>query len=152
MDENNLFEMFIEIAFSTLMPLLAAFTFYSVSRVISLLRKKFDIGISLERERWLQVQAEKIVQSVAERAAFTMKWKQERIPAMVKQEEAIKSLTQKVPGLTEDEAVEHINAAVARIKGEGATGQRSLGRCAYTPSLPHKVRGRTPKRGMNNDS
>lgn len=111
---------------NTIMPLLIALVGSLVGVVLLKIRTKLNLNISRDTEAWLGKQAENAVQLVAEKAAATLKYDAMKVTGKEKLDMAIAALITKAPDLTREQADAYIHAALARISGEGATGDKAV--------------------------
>jgi NADH:ubiquinone oxidoreductase subunit 5 (subunit L)/multisubunit Na+/H+ antiporter MnhA subunit len=106
----------------TVIPMIVSIVGVLLSMVLLKLKKKFNVQIAAETETWIQNQAENAVQMVAEKAAAKLKYNDLKLTPSQKLDTAIASLITKVPEISKEQADVYVHAALARIKGEGATG------------------------------
>lgn len=111
---------------NTVIPLVISLVGALVSLALLKLKNKFNIELKAVTEEWIQKQAERAVQMVAEKAAASEKVSGLKVGSNDKLNTAIAWLITKVPALTQDQADAYIHAAIARIPGVGATGEQSL--------------------------
>jgi hypothetical protein len=107
---------------NTFIPLVVAIVGLLVSIVLMKIRQKFNIQISAETEAFIRRQAENAVQLVAEKAAQKVKSSGIKLSGNQKLDMAVGLLLTKVPKISKDQADAYVHAALARIRGEGATG------------------------------
>ena len=110
----------------TVIPLVVSLVGALLSAVLIKLKKKFNVQLSAETEDWINKQAENAVQMVAEKAAAKIKYENIQLTGSEKLNMAIAALVTKVPKVTRDQADQYIHAALARISGLGATGDKAL--------------------------
>lgn len=101
-----------------------------IGTLAALLMRKATQKLGIERneawERWASAQAEAAVQYAGEYAAARLKQKSIKLTSNEKLDLAAANLLRKVPGLTRDQATVLVHTALARISGEGATGDKVL--------------------------
>jgi TM2 domain-containing membrane protein YozV len=105
----------------TIIPLIVAVVGAMLSLVLGKLKAKYNIQLQTETQAWIERQADAAVRMVSEKAAAKIKWEKIRISSNEKLEMAIAALVSRVPAITPDQADLYVHAALARIKGEGAS-------------------------------
>ena len=125
-EEVNLNDALIGIIQRDLMPLLIAFITSLVSLILLKVKKKLNLQVSAETEAWIQGQAEHAVQLVAEKAAARINAGQVKFTKNEKLDMAIAALIQKAPEVSRPQADQYIHAALSRMFGEGATGDKQV--------------------------
>jgi hypothetical protein len=112
----------------TLQPLLLSLFGTVVTTAVTylslLLKRKWGLEIGAETQRRIGAVAFDAVHVVEEQAAAYAKEKGEKWLSANKHQAAVSFMLAKVPSLTKDEADEKVTAALAMIKGLGATNTR----------------------------
>ncbi|HSW64298.1 MAG TPA: hypothetical protein VLH56_13470 [Dissulfurispiraceae bacterium] len=111
---------------NTVLPVAVSLIGGLVALVLAKLRQKLNIQIAKESDAWIQQQAEAAVQMVAEKAAARLKYNTMIMTKNQKLDMALAALLAKVPAISKEQADSYIHAALARIAGVGATGDKSL--------------------------
>lgn len=111
---------------NTVLPVAVSLIGGLVALVLAKLRQKLNIQIAKETDAWIQQQAEAAVQMVAEKAAARLKYNTMIMTKNQKLDMALAALLAKVPAISKEQADSYIHAALARIAGVGATGDKSL--------------------------
>lgn len=110
----------------TVIPLIVAVIMGLLGLALLKIKSKLNIQLKTETENWIKKQAESAVQMVAEKSASKIKYNEITLTKNEKLDLAIAALVLKTPKLTKEQADAYIHAALARIKGAGATGDNSL--------------------------
>ena len=111
----------------TILPVLSALILSLISLVLLKLKQKWSIQLSTKTEEWIKGQAENAVQMVEEKAMAAVNAKLSILTTKnEKLDTAIAYLMSKSPKLTKVQAEAYVLAALARIPGLGATGDKSL--------------------------
>ena len=109
-------------------PIVASLVGTIVSTAVAylslMLKKKWGLEIGAETQRRISAVAFDAVHVVEEQAAAHLKEKEEKWLSTSKHQAAISYVLSKIPTLSKDEADEKVTAALAMIKGMGATGNR----------------------------
>lgn len=123
--EPSAFDKFVD---GTLQPLLMSIVGLVVSAAVTslsvMLKRKWGLEIGAETQRRISAVALDAVHVVEEQSAAYAKEKGEKWLSANKHQAAISFMLGKVPTLTKDEADEKVTAALAMVKGLGATGVR----------------------------
>ena len=112
--------------YNTIIPLLVAFAGSLAALALVWAQRKLKLDLSAGTEAWVRTQAENAVQLAAEKAAAKLKYDQMKLTGKEKLDMAIAALITKAPDLTREQADAYIHAALARISGEGATGDKAV--------------------------
>jgi len=106
----------------TILPALVVLVGTLTALLIRKLTVKLGIEANEELERMAATQAEAAVQYAGEMAASRLKQKDIKVTGNEKLNTAVAYLITHVPSLTREQAESLVHAALARIRGEGATG------------------------------
>lgn len=115
-----------DLLINTLLPLLVVTAGMIATFALYRLKNWLHIKTSEEFDRWAQTQAEAAVQYAGEMAAAKLKQQKIKIGGNEKLNLAVAQLVTKVPNLSREQAEALVHAALARIHGEGATGDSTL--------------------------
>ena len=110
----------------TVIPLVVAVIMGLVGLVLVKIKSKLNMQIKAETEDWIKKQAESAVQMVAEKSASKIKYGGIVLTKNEKLDMAIAAVVSKTPKLSREQADAYIHAALARIKGLGATKDDAL--------------------------
>lgn len=110
----------------TIIPLVVAVIMGLVGLVLVKIKSKLNLQLNAATEDWIKKQAESAVQMVAEKSAAKIKYGEISLTKNEKLDMAIAAVISKTPKLTREQADAYIHAALARIKGAGATKDNSL--------------------------
>jgi hypothetical protein len=107
-------------------PIFTALIMSLVAILLVYLQKKTGITLSADKQAFINTQAEVAVQMVAEKAASLMKYETIKMSSNDKLNAGAAFLVSMVPKLTPAQAENYVHAALARIPGVGATGDKAL--------------------------
>ena len=110
-----------------LLPILLSIVSALVSIVLLKLKKKYNLDIDAATEKKINDAAENAIHMVEEKAASKiMDTCTKSLSNDDKLNMAIAKLVQKVPAITREKADAYVHAALARMSGVGATGDKVI--------------------------
>lgn len=107
-------------------PVIASLCLGLLGLVLDKLRKKYNLQISSETQAYLGSIAERGIALAEERGAAYIKANVMKITGRDKLDIAIAHVLESAPKVTREQADTLVHAALARLQGAGATGDKAL--------------------------